>query len=329
MSYLFKQVVVCVLLIAMGCGSIARVYAAAYGTSTYGGGNYNVGQTPAQSTTPSSIPTGSTSTASPPGCAAPAPRSSPWLYAAVAQDSTTMRLYFTDAADPVDHYVLEYGSKSGDYPWGATNIGGKGMRTYDVRGLQPNTTYYFRIRGGNGCATGNWSNELSSTTKGVVTLKQLSTTNLDMETSPTIPETSPAPQQQQGASPKASGQGENAGAMEGYTVNIKVTDPKQKPIVGASVTIHSSVQTAKTDEQGIARFSNVEPGDHRVLVAYNGYEGEQHINLTGDVKEFSLHITVEPKNVLASPQVIALVAGLGIVIVVLGVLLLRARRKNG
>jgi cobalamin biosynthesis Mg chelatase CobN len=34
-----------------------------------------------------------------------------------------------------------------------------------VNSLQPNTKYYFKIRSGNGCATGNWSNEISAQTK--------------------------------------------------------------------------------------------------------------------------------------------------------------------
>jgi len=33
--------------------------------------------------------------------------------------------------------------------------------------LSPNTTYYFQVRGGNGCATGDWSNSLMTKTDGV------------------------------------------------------------------------------------------------------------------------------------------------------------------
>ncbi len=89
------------------------------------------------------------------------------LYAALAKDAETVELYFTDAQDPYDHYVLQYGTKSGEYQFGVENIGGKGTRTYTVKGLSPNTTYYFRVRAGNGCATGEWSNEISAKTLGV------------------------------------------------------------------------------------------------------------------------------------------------------------------
>lgn len=33
--------------------------------------------------------------------------------------------------------------------------------------LSPNTTYYFQVRGGNGCATGDWSNSLMAKTDGL------------------------------------------------------------------------------------------------------------------------------------------------------------------
>src|SRR5690606_21929035 len=116
--------------------------------------------------------------------------------------------------------------------------------------------------------------------------------------------------------------------LEGYIVNIKVTDTTNKPVGGAHVTIHSEVQEATTDEDGIARFENVEPGQHRVLVAYGGYEGEQSIHLSGDNKEFNLSITIERKSVLTSPTVKAIIGGLGVIIFVLLVLLVRARARQ-
>jgi hypothetical protein len=35
--------------------------------------------------------------------------------------------------------------------------------------LQPNTKYYFKIRAGNGCATGNWGNTMSASTTSYTT----------------------------------------------------------------------------------------------------------------------------------------------------------------
>ena len=63
-----------------------------------------------------------------------------------------------------------------------------------------------------------------------------------------------------------------------------------------------------SDENGIATFENVEPGGHKIKIAYEDNVGEMNINLTGDTKEFQYNITVEPKNNLLKYVVIALSA---------------------
>lgn len=133
--------------------------------------NNSTTPTPSQSTSTTTNNTfPASNTALPQNCSVLAPGTkAPWLYAAIGQDQHSILLYFTAADDPVDHYVLEYGSQSNNYPYGSTNIGEKGIRTYLVQLLSPNTTYYFRVRGGNGCATGPWSNELSAKTSGKLT----------------------------------------------------------------------------------------------------------------------------------------------------------------
>lgn len=39
-----------------------------------------------------------------------------------------------------------------------------GALSYTINALTPSTTYYFRVRGGNGCMPGDWGNELKVTT---------------------------------------------------------------------------------------------------------------------------------------------------------------------
>ncbi len=112
----------------------------------------------ASSLTPSNSSGNSICSTNSPGIKAPS------LYAAIPQNYNSILLYFTDADEPYDHYALTFGNKTGEYIWGSNNIAGKGSRTYSVNNLNPNTTYYFRIRAGNGCATGNWSNEISAKT---------------------------------------------------------------------------------------------------------------------------------------------------------------------
>jgi hypothetical protein len=99
-------------------------------------------------------------------------------------------------------------------------------------------------------------------------------------------------------------------------------------VAGAKVTIHSKVQETTTDKNGIARFPNVEPGDHKVLIAYDGYKGEQAINLTGDVKEFSFNIQVKQQNAFLNPQVVGVIGILFVVIGVMAFMLIKAKRKE-
>lgn len=393
MRTMLKQVVTFLLVFVLTLSAFSSsVLAVGYGEGSYGVGNYNDGEqlTPSPTSNLGSGNSGSSngsSSPSAPSCGDPSPGAkAPWLYGAIAQNGNSVLLYFTEADDPVDHYALEFGTSAGSYQFGSDDIGGKGSRTYLVQSLQPNTTYYFRVRGGNGCATGDWSNELSTTTKGLVSFNQLDFTQSELELVTTSSEESISTPNacttytvQSGDSlwniaSSELGNGskytdiieqnkdeypsletsnrvsvgwelklncessssfgsdgtteEQTKAPDSYSVNIKVTDTKQKPIGGAKVTIHSKVQETTTDENGIARFEDVEPGDHRVLVAYNGFEGEQSINLTGDVKEFNLSITVEQKNVLTSPLVMAIIAGFSLVVLVLVILLIRTRSRK-
>ena len=225
------------------------------------------------------------------------------MYGAIAQDSESILLYFTEADNPVDKYVLEYGTKSGNYIYGAQDMGvnSRSQMTYLVRSLSPNTIYYFKVRAGNGCATGPWSNEISAKTKDLVSFNQPRTTQSELETQlvAEIPLEQKTTEEIQ----------------QSYNVNVKVIDTKKKPVEGATVTLHSNSQTIKTDKNGIASFNNVEEGNHKVLIAYNNFEGEQSINLAGDVKEFDINVTIQKKTISLSPLTYGIIGIMGLVII--------------
>ncbi|MEK7127379.1 MAG: fibronectin type III domain-containing protein [Patescibacteria group bacterium] len=105
------------------------------------------------------IPAGS-SAPSAPSCNDTKPGSAPVLTGAVA-GTNSVTLYWTEAADPVTYYLVAYGN------YGNPNVGGKGTTSYTVTHLSGRTTYTFKVRAGNGCKPGDYSNELSATPGGV------------------------------------------------------------------------------------------------------------------------------------------------------------------
>lgn len=323
------------------------------------------GQASSSSGTSSSSSTSSSISA--PACEDPSPGAkAPWLYGAIAQDDNSVLLYFTEADEPVDKYALKFGTKSGEYPWGSTNIGGKGTRTYLVQSLFPNTTYYFKVRGSNGCATGPWSNEISTSTKSRLTIRSLDITESTLEpvsctssykikegdtlwtisqkllgsganynkiirANPSLGENTILQIGQEITIPcQALNERDDTSQSskeekQGYQLTVKVADKKGQAVAGAKVTLHSTVQEKVTDKDGIVVFSDVEKGDHRLIIAYKNYQGEQSINLQGDVKEFKLEVTVVPANALLTKPVLIL---FGILCAIIIFLLFRLRKKR-
>lgn len=234
-------------------------------------------------------------------------------------------LYFTPSDGPVDKYVLEYGTSPGNYQYGIQNMGvnSKNQMSYLVSSLAPSTTYYFRVRGGNGCAAGGWSNELSTKTKGFFPSNNLQIISSTLETIPKDVTKNTTANSQKNSSSKSTGQTSSSVPIT-HDVNVKVTDVNHKPVVGAMVTIHSTPQISKTDQNGIAHFSNVEEGNHQVIIAYGNYQGEENINLAGNnVQEFNLNVEVKQHDPLLNKEVIIIICLLVLIILVLSYLILK------
>lgn len=385
---MFKQVVSAALILSAAVilhVHPAPVLAQNYGEGVYGAGEYNDNVAPSVGQSSSGSTSSSTSSTSAPTCQATPPgEQAVWLYAALPKSTGSIELYFTDAQEPYDHYAIEYGLEPGKYIFGAVNIGGKGIRTYTVESLRPNTTYYFRIRPGNGCAPGPWSNEISAKTSGLISnhFLELSSSDLEpsnpagveentvedkdscttytvkpgdtlwgiaqaelgdgeryreliernKETYPTLAESTSVEtgwQLKIACETSEEESDEEVGEQRSYDVNVRVLDAKKNPIAGAEVTLHSTPRTAITNEDGIASFTDVEPGQHRVVIAYGDYTGEQSVNLSGDVKVVELNVTVEEKTVALSKRAWTIIGILSAAIIVLTVLVYRYKSKLG
>jgi len=259
--------------------------------------------TSTSTTSPSSGSSTSNSTPSAPTCNNTKPSSSPNLYQ-IDTTSTTAIIYFSPAGNPVNKYYISFGTGS--------NAEGNGIEfnknfttgavSYAINLLSPNTTYYFKVRGGNGCATGDWSSIKSTKTKGtfidtgsnfISNLTEKLTgqkDSLDL----TITEQKKETDNKETEQGKKRALPSEALAKEGVKVTVKVVDEEEQVVEGAKVTLFSTPKTALTDKNGLAYFTNIERGAHTVKIAYQGYEGEEKLNLSGDtIKEHKVTVAIK------------------------------------
>lgn len=96
-----------------------------------------------------------------PVCGDSKPISVPKLVYASATGRNQVTLVWSKALDPVSYYLVAYGTKPGQLEYGNPNVGGRNTISYVVKGLENGKTYYFKVRAGNGCMPGEFSNELA------------------------------------------------------------------------------------------------------------------------------------------------------------------------
>lgn len=101
-------------------------------------------------------PTFAGSSTNPPGCGNTAPKSV-WPFTAKAAGNNAVELNWGKMND-VSSWTVAYGTAPGKYIYGISNFGNGEWRKLTVNGL-PNGTYYFVIRGNNGCKPGPFSLE--------------------------------------------------------------------------------------------------------------------------------------------------------------------------
>lgn len=108
-------------------------------------------------------------------CSGSKPGSAPVLLSAVAgQNSIT--LTWSKASDPVTYYLITYGLSAGAQTYGNPDVGDSNTTSYTVGNLAGGTPYFFKVRAGNGCTPGDFSNELSATSfGGTVSAGQIAT----------------------------------------------------------------------------------------------------------------------------------------------------------
>ena len=74
-------------------------------------------------------------------------------------------MYFSPISD-IYNYYLAFGRTEGSEEYGTdlTYSDTSGVLAYQITHLQPNTTYFVKLRGSRGCKPGSWSNSVRFTT---------------------------------------------------------------------------------------------------------------------------------------------------------------------
>lgn len=140
-----------------------------------------------------------TANASAPGCGDWPPLNAPKLFQ-IDTSQNSASLYFMPVTDYLSYYFIAYGYKEGDWRFGTQfNSTQKiGVVSHTINDLSANTTYYFMVRGGNGCAPGAWSNYLLAKTEnlGLAVKTEPREEEIAPEPSPTVePSVEPEPSQ--------------------------------------------------------------------------------------------------------------------------------------
>lgn len=143
-----------------------------YGEGTYGEGVYNVGATAA----PAASVSNSTSTSTAATCGDSASVGAPNLFE-VRTTKNSATLFFAPPVMPYSNFYVAFSRKADVWEYGTQYNQGYsgGVLQFTVNLLSPNTKYYFKIRSGNGCATGSWSNTMVITTNQRTYYKNLTT----------------------------------------------------------------------------------------------------------------------------------------------------------
>ncbi len=288
------------------------------------------------STGSSSSSSGSTSSDST-SCSDTKPTSAPNLFQ-ISTSPITATLYFSPVS-PISEYVISYGIGNNidqfgtSFSYSAQN----GVVAYTINNLNPHTKYSFKVRGGNGCMPGDWSQILQGTTtsldnestlpesKGKIEIVKKSQTSQPSSAQSCLYTVKPGDSLWKIAQEKL-GNGSlyqtiidqnktlysnlspgtelhiNCPATVpkgklnpdgiGYDLNVKVIN-NGKPVVGAAIELHSVPRRTITDKDGIARFTNVEGGNHTILLGFNGYNGQEKITVQGENKDVNINISVK------------------------------------
>jgi hypothetical protein len=86
----------------------------------------------------------------------------PVLSLVTSNASGKATLTWVDSVNPVVNYLVSYGTTSGSYIYGNSNVGVQGTTSYTVGSLINGKKYYFVVAASNNCGASGFSNEMST-----------------------------------------------------------------------------------------------------------------------------------------------------------------------
>lgn len=107
-----------------------------------------------------------------PTCNDITPTNTPQNFSAIPGQNSVI-LNWTKPTGNFTYYLIAFGDDQNADKYGNPNIGGPDTTSYIVNGLSSDTTYYFKIRTGNGCAPGPFSGIISVTPGGQVLINPI------------------------------------------------------------------------------------------------------------------------------------------------------------
>ena len=92
-----------------------------------------------------------------PSCSDSKPSSSPDLFQ-INTSKNSAKLFFSPISN-TQKFHISYSTKPNAQDYGAeVTLAKEGVQNFTINSLKPNTTYYIKVRGQNGCMPGDWSN---------------------------------------------------------------------------------------------------------------------------------------------------------------------------
>ncbi len=112
----------------------------------------------------SSSSNSNSSSSSSSGCSSSEVDGAPDLFQ-INVSATSIKLFFTPLSN-TNNYYFGYSTKPIAEEYGVQAVlAREGVQNFTISMLKPNTTYYFKVRGQNGCKAGSWSNVMKIVTR--------------------------------------------------------------------------------------------------------------------------------------------------------------------